>query len=192
MASKKTLNAKNLEALGAERLAELLLEISGGDAALKRRLRLELAGAAGPAEVAREVRKRLATLAKARSFVDWHRQAAFVADLDTQREAILKILSADDQPEESIFNIFDCLVEHRHEPLYRPIEVGWDIGTRTARIDAPGVIDAQCVSIGAGGAGSEVPKAGSGVLRRNSARTTVRATSGLDLDGRVIDAVVML
>lgn len=45
MASKKTLNAKNLEALGAQRLAELLIEISTGDAAAKRRLRLELAGA---------------------------------------------------------------------------------------------------------------------------------------------------
>lgn len=99
MASKKTLNAKNLEALGAERLAELLLENSGGDAALKRRLRLELAAAAGPAEVAREVRKRLATLAKARSFVEWNRQAAFVADLDTQREAIVTRMAKGDPTE---------------------------------------------------------------------------------------------
>ena len=33
MASKSTLNAKNLEALGTERLAQLLIEISTGDAA---------------------------------------------------------------------------------------------------------------------------------------------------------------
>ena len=45
MASNKAVNAKNLEALGAARLAELLLEISTGNAAAKRRLRLELAGA---------------------------------------------------------------------------------------------------------------------------------------------------
>ncbi|SBW14717.1 hypothetical protein BR10RB9215_C11555 [Brucella sp. 10RB9215] len=32
MASKTTLNAKNLEALGAKRLAELLIEISTGNA----------------------------------------------------------------------------------------------------------------------------------------------------------------
>jgi hypothetical protein len=43
MASKTALNAGNLEALGASRLAELLMEISKGDAAIKRRLRLELA-----------------------------------------------------------------------------------------------------------------------------------------------------
>lgn len=89
MASKTTLNAKNLEALGAARLADLLLEVSSGNAATKRRLRIELAEAAGPAEVAREVRKRLTTIAKARFFVDWHRQAAFVADLDAQRDAIV-------------------------------------------------------------------------------------------------------
>ena len=44
MATKTTLNAKNLEALGTRRLAELLIEISTGSAAHKRRLRLELAG----------------------------------------------------------------------------------------------------------------------------------------------------
>ena len=64
MTSKKTLTAKNLQALGAERLAELLMEISRGNAAAKRRLRLELAGAQSPSEVAKEVRKRLTTIAR--------------------------------------------------------------------------------------------------------------------------------
>lgn len=70
MASKTTLNAKNLEALGPARLAELLMELTAGDAAAKRRLRLELAGARGPGDVAREVRRRLAQVARARGFVD--------------------------------------------------------------------------------------------------------------------------
>jgi hypothetical protein len=87
MASKKTLNAKNLEALGAQRLAELLVEISAGDAAAKRRLRLELAGAESPAEVAKEVRKRLTTIGQSRSFVDWQNRRALVDDLETQRRA---------------------------------------------------------------------------------------------------------
>lgn len=96
MAAKTTLNAKNLEKLGAPRLAELLLELSGGDAAAKRRLRLELAARAGPSEMAREVRKRLATIATSTSFVDWRKQASFIADLETQREAIAsKIGTAD-------------------------------------------------------------------------------------------------
>ena len=45
------LNAKNLEALGAERLTDLLIEISTGNAAAKQRLTLELAGAQGAAEL---------------------------------------------------------------------------------------------------------------------------------------------
>ena len=44
MASKKTLNAKNLAALGVARLSELLIEITKGDGTAKRRLRFELAG----------------------------------------------------------------------------------------------------------------------------------------------------
>ena len=90
MASKKTLNAKNLEDLGAARLAELLIEISTGNAASKRRLRLELAGAQNPGEVAREIRKRLSTIARSRSFVDWPKRKALVDDLEAQLRAIVE------------------------------------------------------------------------------------------------------
>jgi hypothetical protein len=53
VAAKSALNAKNLEALGSERPAVLLIEISADNAAAKRRLRMELAGAQSPAELAR-------------------------------------------------------------------------------------------------------------------------------------------
>ena len=49
---------------GAERLAELLIEISTGSAVAKRRLRLELAGAQSPKEAGREVAKRLTSIAQ--------------------------------------------------------------------------------------------------------------------------------
>jgi hypothetical protein len=87
--SRKTLNAKNLEALGAQRLAELLIELSARDGSAKRRLRLELAGAESPSEVAKEVRKRLTMIARSRSFVDWQNRRALVDDLETQRRAIV-------------------------------------------------------------------------------------------------------
>ena len=90
MASDKTLNAKNLAALGAECLADLLLELAGGDAAAKRRLRLELASQSGGDDVVAEIRKRLATIAKATSFVDWHKVRVLAKDLETQRAAIMK------------------------------------------------------------------------------------------------------
>lgn len=90
MASDKTLNAKNLAALGAERLADLLLELAGGDAAAKRRLRLELASQSGGDDVVAEIRKRLVTIAKAKSFVEWHKVRALAKDLEAQRAAIMK------------------------------------------------------------------------------------------------------
>ncbi len=99
MASKKTLNVKNLEALGAARLADLLIEITRGDAAAKRRLRLELTGASGPAEVAREIRKRLTAISRARSFVDWKKLKALVNDLETQHRAIVDHVAAADPHE---------------------------------------------------------------------------------------------
>ena len=99
MASKKTLNAKNLEALGAARLAELLIEISTGNAASKRRLRLELAGAQNPGEVARVIRKRLSTIARSRSFVDWPKRKDLVDDLEAQLRAIVEHVAQHDPAE---------------------------------------------------------------------------------------------
>ena len=66
MASKKTLNLDNLEALGAKRLAEILLELGAGDAGIKRRLRLELSAEVGAEAVAADIGKRLTTLRQAR------------------------------------------------------------------------------------------------------------------------------
>ena len=45
MVSRKTLNKENLAALGADRLADLLIEVSTRNSGVKRRIRLELAGA---------------------------------------------------------------------------------------------------------------------------------------------------
>src|SRR3954449_12857833 len=97
-ASRKTLNLDNLEALGARRLAELLRELAAGDAAAKRRLRLELSAEVGPEAVAADIGKRLAALRQARSFVDWQKRPAFVRDLDRQRRLILDKV-AEDRPD---------------------------------------------------------------------------------------------
>jgi hypothetical protein len=99
MASKSTLNAKNLEALGAERLAQLLIETSTGDAAAKRKLRLALAGAEGPKEAAREITKRLTSIGRARTFVNWRNRKSLVKDLQTQRSAIMEQIAPHDPRE---------------------------------------------------------------------------------------------
>lgn len=87
MPSETTLNAKNLAALGADRLAELLLDVTAGDAAARRRLRLELVSRGG-GDVAGEIRKRLVSIARSRSFVDWRKVKTLARDLEVQRETI--------------------------------------------------------------------------------------------------------
>lgn len=82
--SKKTLNTANLEALGAKRLADLLIEVSTGSADIKRRLRLELSHNLGATELARDVRRRLTSLRKSTGFVGWRRRKALIKDLNTQ------------------------------------------------------------------------------------------------------------
>jgi hypothetical protein len=88
MASVTTLNARNLAGLGADRLAELLLELADGDAAAKRRLRLELTSRSG-GDVGPDIRKRLGAIAKSRSFIDWRKIKELAQDIDMQRIAIM-------------------------------------------------------------------------------------------------------
>lgn len=88
MAAKRTLNARNLEALGAPALAQLLIEVSAGNAVIQRRLRLALAAAGGSEEAAQEVRKRLAAIARSTTFIDSGKQKALLADLEAQQQAI--------------------------------------------------------------------------------------------------------
>jgi hypothetical protein len=87
-ASKKTVGLDNLAALGAERLAMILVERADSDAEVKRRLRLELAAQQGGDSIAAEIGKRLTALRSARSFVDWQKRREFVRDLDLQRAMI--------------------------------------------------------------------------------------------------------
>jgi len=96
MAAKRTLNAGNLETLGAAALAQLLIEVSAGNAVIQRRLRLALAAAEGADGAAREVRKRLAAIARSTTFIDSARRRALLADLEAQQQAISgPIASAD-------------------------------------------------------------------------------------------------
>ncbi len=99
MAANTTLNAKNLETLGAARLAELLIEVSKGSAAAKRRLRIELAGSLSSGEVARQVGKRLMSIERSRSRITWRRIKALKADLEIQRRVIVETIAIEDPDE---------------------------------------------------------------------------------------------
>jgi ribosomal protein S6 len=135
VAAKTALNAKNLEALGAARLAELLAEISAGNAAAKRRLRLELAAAQSPGDVAKEVRKRLTTIGGSRSFVDWQGVRSLADDLDTQRRAIAETM-AKSAPTEALdllwrFMALAPTVFRRVSPI-APTKLWWRTATASS------------------------------------------------------------
>ncbi|WP_150288239.1 DUF6880 family protein [Rhabdaerophilum calidifontis] len=89
MAKRDAFDATKLAALGAERLATILHELAGNDAAVKRMLKLELASADGPENVSSKIRKRLTAIGKARSYIDWHKNRALAEDLEAQRRAIV-------------------------------------------------------------------------------------------------------
>lgn len=94
--SQKNLNTKNLAALGADKLAGLLIEVSTGSADIKRRLRLELSYHLGCAELGREVAKRLASIRKSKTYAGWRKRKSLVKDLQTQADMICDKIALDD------------------------------------------------------------------------------------------------
>lgn len=84
----KALNKKNLEALGAEVLAELLMEAVKGDAARQRRVRLALASEQSPREAAADIRKRFAQIRRAQSWISARSQRGLVTELSGLIDAI--------------------------------------------------------------------------------------------------------
>ena len=96
MAAKRSLNARNLEALGAAALAELLIELSSGNALIQRRLRLALAASGGADAAAQEVRKRLATIGRSSSYLDAGRRKLLLAELEAQQQTISGLIATAD------------------------------------------------------------------------------------------------
>ena len=82
------LNAKVLLALGPERLVELLLELAEGDPAIKRQLKLAVATGSSAQDAAAQLRQRLATIQRARTFLEREQRKAMVKELTGQLEAI--------------------------------------------------------------------------------------------------------
>ena len=66
---------------------------------------------------------------------------------EEQRDALFYILTGEDQPVGTMFQIFSIIVEHHHDPILAEIEWDWDIEKREARIQVPGVVRANSRSI---------------------------------------------
>lgn len=92
--SKTTLSEVNLVDLGPERLAAILLDLSS-DSHVKRVLRLELFAESNAEGLALEISKRLATVGKSSSRINWRKRAAFAKDLDLHRRMIERLAEDD-------------------------------------------------------------------------------------------------
>lgn len=93
MARKPTVNLEALIALGVDRLAALVLEATERDSAFKKIVVAALAGTKGPDAVAALIDRRLASLEKARSFVEWDKAKTFAADLASLTSSIVTELT---------------------------------------------------------------------------------------------------
>ncbi|MFH7812852.1 MULTISPECIES: DUF6880 family protein [Acetobacter] len=84
-----TVTKENLKALGADRLADLLVELSEQDAVLTRKLRMALTATHAKDKLGKEIEKRLRTIQRSRGFLPWDRIKPLATELDTLRRAIL-------------------------------------------------------------------------------------------------------
>jgi hypothetical protein len=82
-----TVTIESLTKLSVKRLAALLLEAAENDPALAKRLRVELLKS-DPEALAREIDKQIASLKRARSFVDWRKIRELAKTLDALRASI--------------------------------------------------------------------------------------------------------
>ncbi len=75
---------------------------------------------------------------------DGHMQPILEDNLtDAQRDALFYILTGEDQPVGTMFQIFSVIVEHHHDPVFTPIDFDIDVKARTAHIGVPGLIRAR-------------------------------------------------
>ena len=108
MARTKSLAPEALAALGAEALAQVLIAHADTDPVLRKKLVMLLASTEGSGKLAAEIDKRIKTIGRSRSFVDWEKRKLLVQELDHLRATIATRLAAQDR-ERAIELLWDFL-----------------------------------------------------------------------------------
>ena len=77
-----------------------------------------------------------------------HGQGVFQPILDeradeAQRGALFYILSGEDQPAGTMFQIFSVIIETIKDPVFAKIGFDWDLDRRRARVEVAGIVDAR-------------------------------------------------
>ncbi len=94
MASRSQLTVETLTKLGAKRLAEILIDEAGRNRQLKQAVHMALAAETGSAELAHQVRKRFATLARSEAFVHSEKAKELRFELEQLKFAIVETIGA--------------------------------------------------------------------------------------------------
>ena len=111
MAGKSTINQEKLVALGAEKLARLVLDAAERDVGFKRLVAAALAGSKGPDAVAAVIDRKLSALERAAGFVEWDRAKTFASDLELTVKAIVDELGPAD-PSSAIERLLRFVATH--------------------------------------------------------------------------------
>lgn len=92
MVRKTSLSLENLNALGVEKLAVLILDETETNASFRKRVKAALAGLQGPDAIAALIDRRLAALERARAMIGWEKERGFAEDLGATVLTIAKEL----------------------------------------------------------------------------------------------------
>ena len=88
MARAKQVTADKLERIGVQRLAAILEEHAGADAILRRKLKLALSALEGGDKLAVTLEKRIHTIGRSRSFLDWEKARELAKEIDHLRTTV--------------------------------------------------------------------------------------------------------
>ncbi len=89
----RTITAEALLQLGPGALAGILIEHAGADPILRKKLRMLLAAKEGAGDLIAELEKRIRTIGRSRSFVDWEKRKGLVQELYHLRATIVDTLA---------------------------------------------------------------------------------------------------
>jgi hypothetical protein len=108
MPKSRPLTVEDVSQLGAEQLAQLLLEAAEGDQPLMRTLRIAVASRTGAAEAAAQIDAEIKRIKRGKASIDWQRAPAFARDLAALRNAIEGPLG-DADPAMALERVFDLI-----------------------------------------------------------------------------------
>ena len=92
MARKPALSIDKLKDLGADKLAQLVLDEAERNANFRRQVKAALAGKSGPEAIAKLIDRRISGLQRAKSFIEWDRAQAFRDDIRSLIDTIMSEL----------------------------------------------------------------------------------------------------